>query len=890
MKYFLVCFFVLLLSLDIHSQQFFDFYPDTVVTQPVQQPKVKVSSITLEGNLHELVITVGFPDRPNSSVYPEITQATNYPKFGIFEDGTTLEEYLIEHGSIPMDQWYGPALNKYYNTLSGGVYTVDFDFVKKTNGNRFTTLNAWAYYVALNGNSDVSVVYNKKQDILNDVAEEIYNVYPNIFDDPDCIHFTFEGLTPDEFWHGHGGTAYTNFVLTTSNQTVLYSGPISIQHSASAIAHERLHIIGAISDSPSGFNGFPDRGFDVSAGNDHHNMFFSYDAMYHNAAFLNTYSLYGLAPLLTHDLIFLGWIKPEEILEVNADNYSQYNLLKLADVNYPLTPQQLADGYKRIIKVMVKENYSGDQDEYFLIENHQATEFDKAFANYDEGPPEGDYNKGILVWHIKEKVNMINTFADNYIDLEVAVPYDDYYGNPIVPPFPYPADYGRPHNVLGFDRWNDNWAEDYDYQDDNYMYPVGNNIYYYEYPPDGGRHIWETTVPPPYGWYPPNWNYFHRLESMSSDFFIDQEIRGHVSDRMSDATRPSTKTWGDRYVGSTPYPSEKTHISIKNIKRETGYMSLRVLYNYWEGEVTENSTMAGEVTIGDNLTVATGVTLTIEGGTKISFDDDYTSTPSRSQFKVYGTLLIDGGNCSIASNGFIKLEPGSRIEFTASSQLLVDGVLNAVGTPNNKIVFDRVTGPAEITWGVLDFKGTSASSSILDYVEVRHGAGVQCRNSANITIQNSVIDHCTHGTYVYGAAPTIFHNNILDPYGNGIFGETIGYAPLIKGNTIKKLTNNLYNYEGIYFTNNSAASHITGNDIQGFDYGFYFGGGGETYFWDDHYITSFPNNRFANNVTGFCAAWGSFIMAGYTGNPPCVLIIVFRTIARMMQKHIKMAG
>ena len=131
-----------------------------------------------------------------------------------------------------------------------------------------------------------------------------------------------------------------------------------------------------------------------------------------------------------------------------------------------------------------------------------------------------------------------------------------------------------------------------------------------------------------------------------------------------------------------------------------------------------------------------------------------------------------------------------------------------------------------------------------------------------------MIDHCTHGIYVYGAAPTIFHNNILDPYGNGIFGETIGYAPLIKGNTIKKLTNNLYNYEGIYFTNNSAASHITGNDIQGFDYGFYFGGGGETYFWDDHYITSFPNNRFANNVTGFCAAWGSFIMAGYTGNPP----------------------
>ncbi len=81
---------------------------------------------------------------------------------------------------------------------------------------------------------------------------------------------------------------------------------------------------------------------------------------------------------------------------------------------------------------------------------------------------------------------------------------------------------------------------------------------------------------------------------------------------------------------------------------------------------------------------------------------------------------------------------------------------------------------------------------------------------------------------------------------------------------IKKITNYLHTYEGIYFTNNSATSYITGNDIQGFDYGFYFAGGGQTYFWDG-LGTSNPNNRFTNNRTGFCSAYGSFILAGIQG-------------------------
>jgi hypothetical protein len=90
------------------------------------------------------------------------------------------------------------------------------------------------------------------------------------------------------------------------------------------IIHERNHIIGDISGQPYGFRGFPDRGTNITLDQRHKNMFYSHDIMYHNGYLMPTYSLYALAPMLTHDLIFLGWIKPEEILVIDADNFSQF--------------------------------------------------------------------------------------------------------------------------------------------------------------------------------------------------------------------------------------------------------------------------------------------------------------------------------------------------------------------------------------------------------------------------------------------------------------------------------------------------------------------------------------------------------------------------------------
>ena len=77
---------------------------------------------------------------------------------------------------------------------------------------------------------------------------------------------------------------------------------------------------------------------------------------------------------------------------------------------------------------------------------------------------------------MKENVNLINRTRsdDHFIDLEVAVPYNGWYGSPI-PDDDFPRNYYRPYS------WREevNAAGDYDYYDDNSSNPPL---------PDGGVH------------------------------------------------------------------------------------------------------------------------------------------------------------------------------------------------------------------------------------------------------------------------------------------------------------------------------------------------------------------------------------------------------------------
>ncbi|HEX2869171.1 MAG TPA: hypothetical protein VHO03_19165 [Ignavibacteriales bacterium] len=545
------------------------FMGDETGAPVTAEPPIDINSVNIKGSYKELVIAVSFPDRDNT--YPALKSNDQFPLLGSFPDGRLLNDYVkSKGGTISADEWYKPALNHYFNSHSGGMYKVDFNFLKQKDGRAYTTSRPLSYWIGKHKGPD-DVIWTYWNEIASEAAEKINSDHPGIFKGIQAIHMVFTGINKNEFNTMHGGTVSWETKLTGSNRKVLYNGPISIQRDLSSIAHERMHIIGKLHGSPKGFTGFPDRGYDVLVAEGHYNIFWGYDMMYHNASIPSQHSLYGLQPIISHDLIFLGWIKPEEIIVINKNNFRDHNEIKLSDVNYPLTSQQIKDGYRRIAKVMIKENFKEKKDEYYLIEFHNASEFDKNFANYDEYPKYG-YNKGVLIWHVKEITDNINVFSDNLIDLEVAVPYNGWYGDPI-PDDDYPRDYKRDKD------WNGILDQEFDYLDDGREKNYGFNHWVFDYMPDGGRSEWGvTTKGLKWGWYPKNPLLFPRLQSMRSDFFTDEKIKGRVSDKFTDETRPSTKTWGGYYGKNKAETPEKTGISVTNIKRHGNYMTVKITY------------------------------------------------------------------------------------------------------------------------------------------------------------------------------------------------------------------------------------------------------------------------------------------------------------------------
>ncbi|MFO7525387.1 MAG: FlgD immunoglobulin-like domain containing protein [Ignavibacteriaceae bacterium] len=216
-----------------------------------------------------------------------------------------------------------------------------------------------------------------------------------------------------------------------------------------------------------------------------------------------------------------------------------------------------------------------------------------------------------------------------------------------------------------------------------------------------------------------------------------------------------------------------------------------------------------------------------------------------------GNITITG-NITVPVGKTLIIYPNANITFSNNASLIVYGTLNATGCELN--------GGGN-TWGSVTFDGNSSSNSVLNHVTLKKASEVRCVNNANVLINYSYFDYCHQGVYIYNSQPKIVGNLIIDTYGNGIYGESNGKAPLIKDNVIKKITRNLNNYQGIYLLN-FTNPFITGNDIKGFQHGIYYAGGGNGICTNNYYATPSRNNRLTGNRYGLTVAWGSYLLAG----------------------------
>lgn len=217
-----------------------------------------------------------------------------------------------------------------------------------------------------------------------------------------------------------------------------------------------------------------------------------------------------------------------------------------------------------------------------------------------------------------------------------------------------------------------------------------------------------------------------------------------------------------------------------------------------------------------------------------------------------GTHILSS-NYIVPSGHMLTILPGAQIQFTNGDSLIVNGVLNAQGTITNPIAFSNSS---------LIFSGSGASNSILNYVNINNGAGIQCLNTGNVTIENSILSYCTNGIYIYNSWPAIEYNQIIEPQQNGIYGQS-SYSQTILNNIITKTSASggyYHNYQGLYFYSNTPV-YANYNDESGFYWGAYIGGGSNATLYDNSLSNPHPYNRFRDNVDGIGSAWGSTITA-----------------------------
>ena len=164
------------------------------------------------------------------------------------------------------------------------------------------------------------------------------------------------------------------------------------------------------------------------------------------------------------------------------------------------------------------------------------------------------------------------------------------------------------------------------------------------------------------------------------------------------------------------------------------------------------------------------------------------------------------GNITVSAGETLIIEPGVVVEFQNWYKLSVNGVLQAIGTSSQQIVFTSTpAGPGEPAWPGIDFIDATGTSQ-LEYCVIENGqsrAAAPNDRGGAIYISNSSpqIKYCT------------LRNNTASKYGGAIYCDNGN--PLIEGCTI---TNNSAGFASsaaggaIYCTNNSQPN-IKGNII-----------------------------------------------------------------------------
>jgi len=252
---------------------------------------------------------------------------------------------------------------------------------------------------------------------------------------------------------------------------------------------------------------------------------------------------------------------------------------------------------------------------------------------------------------------------------------------------------------------------------------------------EGGLLIWRIE---------PSWIHLVPADNEKSDNYqdLDWENLSYSQDafpicqtqNFNGNTVPDSK---NRYGYDLHYAVQ--NITWNDVNKTT---TMDIYTNAWAGTISSNTTWNNDVYVYGDLTVNSGVVLTINAD-----------------------VIVKEGVTFYVS-------PGAQLKFASGKKLTINGTLIAQGTSSNHITFTSSNAtPSVGDWYGIRFENSSNDANcVIRFCDIQYAQyGIYC-NSASPTIKNNNITYNNYGLYLYYSSPSVETNSITNNSPVGIYG------------------------------------------------------------------------------------------------------------------------
>ena len=157
-----------------------------------------------------------------------------------------------------------------------------------------------------------------------------------------------------------------------------------------------------------------------------------------------------------------------------------------------------------------------------------------------------------------------------------------------------------------------------------------------------------------------------------------------------------------------------------------------------------------------------------------------------------GNVHVVTCNVTVASGVTLTVTEGAIVKFNSGTALLIQGSLRVLGVEGNPVYFtsyrddtiggdtngDGASTGARNDWSQIEFQDSSIdASSLIDHAVILHAGccvygGAIALVSASPTIRNASISNSQHGLYVSNSTPVLACSDIYDNGDYGLYNAT----------------------------------------------------------------------------------------------------------------------